>query len=64
MQNQANVNSFTKKIGRAVYKVNIHFSENSKENFNDKLFRLIQNDISKMGETHPDHEKIISQKRD
>jgi len=47
MNNPTTANSFTKRIGRAVYKVNVHFSEHSKESFNDKLFRLIQNDIAK-----------------
>ena len=53
MENQTKVNSFIKRIGRAVYKVNVHFSENSKENFNDKLFRLIKNDIAKNAEVIP-----------
>jgi hypothetical protein len=47
MQNQKNGNTFTKKIGGATYKVQIRFSENSKEHFNDKLLRIIKNDIAK-----------------
>jgi hypothetical protein len=62
MKNQIHANSFTKKIGRAIYMVNVHFNENSKENFSDKLLRLIQNDIANRAETRPNHEKIISQK--
>ena len=59
MKNQGNVSSFTKKIGRAIYNVNVHFNENSKEDFNDKLLRLIQNDIAKKSEP----EKLLNQKR-
>ena len=59
MKNQRTASTFTKKIGRGVYKVNVHFSENSKEDFNDKLFRLIQNDIAKKSEP----EKTLNQKR-
>ena len=40
-------NSFTKKIDRATYTVRIFFSQNSKESFNDKLLRVIKNDIRK-----------------
>ena len=48
MQNQSDMNhSFTKKIGTATYQVRILFSKNSKENFSDKLLRLIKNDIAK-----------------
>ena len=39
--------TFTKKIGKATYYVQVHFSENSKENFDDKLLRLVKNDIAK-----------------
>ena len=48
MQNQNNEtsNTFTKKIGAVMYKVEVYFSQNSKENFNDKLMRVIKNDIA------------------
>ena len=51
MQNDTNKstindNSFTKKIGKATYDVHIFFSKTSKENFNDKLLRLIKNDVA------------------
>jgi len=36
----------TKKIGNTLYKIQIHFSETSKENFNDKLLRLIKNELA------------------
>ena len=46
MQNQKTENTFVKKIGKAIYQVNIHFSEVSKDTFGDKLFRVIKNDIA------------------
>jgi hypothetical protein len=39
-------NTFSKKIGRTKYNVQIFFSKTSKENFNDKLLRLIKNDVA------------------
>ena len=42
---QPKPNTFTKKIGSTTYKVNVHFSKTSKENMNDKIMRLIKNDI-------------------
>ena len=39
-------NTFSKKIGRTVYNVQIFFSKTSKESFNDKLLRLIKNDVA------------------
>ena len=39
-------NSFSKKIGRTMYTVYIYFSTTSKESFNDKLLRLIKNDVA------------------
>jgi len=39
-------NTFSKKIGRATYIVQIFFSKTSKESFNDKLLRLIKNDVA------------------
>ena len=38
--------AFSKKIGRATYNVQVFFSKRSKESFNDKLLRLIKNDVS------------------
>jgi hypothetical protein len=34
----------TKRIGQTTYKVNVHFSETSKETMSDKIIRLIQNE--------------------
>ena len=46
MENQKTSNTFTKKIGGTVYTVQVFFSKTSKENFNDKLLRLIKKDIA------------------
>lgn len=35
-----------KQIGSTTYEVHIQFSENSKENLHDKIWRLIKNQIS------------------
>ena len=53
MQNSSNINNntFTKKIGKSTYKVCVFFNQNSKENFNDKLLRVIKNDVSKNAES-------------
>ena len=37
-------NFITRKIGSTVYVVGVHFSDTSKENFNDKLLRLVKAD--------------------
>ena len=42
----ATKNTFSKKIGRATYNVQVYFSKTSKECFNDKILRLVKNDIS------------------
>jgi len=39
-------NTFSKKIGRTKYNVQIFFSKTNKESFNDKLLRLIKNDVA------------------
>ena len=36
----------TKRIGQTTYKVNIHFSETSKETMSDKIIRLIQSEAA------------------
>jgi hypothetical protein len=45
MQNNLTNNTFMKTIGRATYRVQIFFCESSKESFDDKLLRVIKNDI-------------------
>ena len=39
-------NAFVKTIGNTTYNVRVCFSKSSKENFNDKLLRIIKNDIA------------------
>ena len=39
-------NTFTKKLGQTTYKIQIYFSETSKDDFSDKLLRLIKNGIA------------------
>ena len=39
-------NTFSKKIGRATYNVQVFFSKTSRETFNDKILRLIKHDIA------------------
>jgi hypothetical protein len=36
---------FNKKIGNTNYKVEVHFSQKSKENFQDKVFRMLKNEV-------------------
>ena len=55
MQNQTTKAStpnttLTKKIGNTIYKIQIHFSKSSKETINDKLIRIIKNDIANNAE--------------
>ena len=39
-------NTFIKQIGKANYRVNVHFSPSSKDTFNDKLLRLVKADCT------------------
>lgn len=36
---------FTKQIGKMKYIVNVHFKEDGKDNLNDKIKRMLKNDI-------------------
>ena len=36
---------FTKRIGSTFYEVTVHFSKTSQENINDKVKRLIRNEV-------------------
>ena len=36
--------NIVKRIGNTTYRAYIHFSETSKENFTDKVMRLVKND--------------------
>jgi len=46
MQKLEKQNFITRKIGSTIYVVNVCFSGKSKENFNDKLLRLVNADNS------------------
>ncbi len=39
---------FTKKIGNTTYDVSFHYSRQSRESMNDKIIRLIENDMPGM----------------
>ena len=39
---------FTKKIGSTTYDVSFHYSQQSRESMNDKIIRLIENDMQGM----------------
>jgi len=43
----------TKRIGTTNYKVNVHFSETSKETIGDKIIRLIQSEADNVPHTTP-----------
>jgi hypothetical protein len=38
--------TFMRRIGNTVYRVNVHSSRTSNETFNDKISRLVKNDVS------------------
>ena len=39
---------FTKKIGNTTYDVSFHYSRQSRESMNEKIIRLIENDMQGM----------------
>ncbi len=39
---------FTKKIGNTTYEVSFHYSQQSRESMNNKIIRLIENDMHGM----------------
>lgn len=39
--------AFTKRIGSTIYRVSVHFSKTSRETMNDKILRLIKNEVRK-----------------
>ena len=41
-------NYTTVKIGKMTYKVMLHFSEQAKENFEDKVLRMVKTDAEKI----------------
>lgn len=44
-----NENYTTVKIGKMTYKVKLHFNEQAKENFEDKVLRMAKTDAEKIG---------------
>ena len=43
---QTGNNTFIKRIGTTVYKVNVFFNENAEKSFEEKLMHLMSNDLS------------------
>jgi len=39
---------FVRRIGQTTYRVNVHFSETSKETVEDKILRMLRNDVEQM----------------
>ena len=37
---------FVKRIGSTCYRVNVHFSDTSKETVNDKIIRMVKNEAA------------------
>ena len=46
-QPQSKPRIFTKRIGSTTYRVSVHFSKTSRETVNDKILRLIKNEVRK-----------------
>ena len=40
--------ALVKKIGKTTYRVQIHFSDTSRETMSDKIKRMLRNEISRM----------------
>jgi hypothetical protein len=45
--------AFVKNIGATAYEVHVRFSKSSKDDFNDKLIRLVKNDTTKKSYVFP-----------
>ena len=41
--------TLSRRIGSTYYRVNAHFSENEAETLEDKIFRMIQNEVLESG---------------
>ena len=46
IQRDAGTSRFSKRIGSSLYKVSVHFSQDSKETIDDKIFRLAKNELN------------------
>jgi len=42
---------FVKRIGKTTYNVNVHFSTTSKETINDKIIRMLRNEVQQSPKT-------------
>ena len=40
--------AMVRKIGKTTYKVRVHFSDTSRETMNDKIKRMLKNEVSQM----------------
>ena len=49
MNSNESYNCLTRRIGSTTYKVKVHFSDNEKETMEDKIMRLIHNDVLEIG---------------
>jgi len=45
VQTSTNLNRFNKRIGSVTYDVGIHFNFNANETFDDKIIRMIKNEM-------------------
>ena len=48
-QHTREAGAFTKRIGFTNYRVGVHFSDTSQEKINDKILRLIRNEMKVVG---------------
>ena len=46
IQRVADTSRFTKRIGSTVYNVGIYFKQDAKETMEDKIFRLVKNELN------------------
>ena len=46
IKRNANTSRFTKRIGSTVYEVGVYFNQDAKETMNEKILRLIKNDLN------------------
>ena len=57
VKTEQGMSSFTKKIGKTTFRVNVYFAENPTATFEDKLLHLMENDIAKRKVSTPDAEE-------
>ena len=49
-----------KKIGNTLYRVSVHYSDTSKERLEDKILRLVRNDLTDIAKNSLSHVKKCS----